>query len=67
MWRAWYGPNQSGTGWTKYGLTPEWGSLTPELRSCNLAHIFGNERKVEGDALTFLFEFEDGTFEFAGM
>ena len=22
---------------------------------------------VEGDALTFLFEFKDGTFEFAGM
>ena len=29
--------------------------------------ILGHEIKVEGDVLTFLFEFEDDTFEFAGM
>ena len=65
--RAWYGLNQSGTGWTKCGLTPEWGSLTPEWGSYILAHILGDEIIVEGDALTFLFEVEDGTFELAGI
>ena len=66
--RAWYGLNQSGTGWTKCGLTPEWGSLTPKWGSYILAHILGDEIIiVEGDALIFLFEVEDGTLEFAAM
>ena len=58
---------QSGTGWTKCGLTPEWRGSTPEWGSYILAHIFGDEIVVEGDALTWLFEVEDGIFEFAGV
>ena len=50
---AWYGLNQSGTGWTKFGLTPEWGSLTSEWEGYILPHILGDEMIVEGDALTF--------------
>ena len=56
MLRAWHGQNQSGTGWTKCGLTPEWGSLTPEWGSYILAHILGHEIIAdEGDSLAFLF------------
>ena len=51
--RAWYGLNQSGTGWTKCGLPSEWGSLTPEWGGYILAHLLGHEIIVEGDALTF--------------
>ena len=54
--RAWYGLNQSGTGWTKCGLTPEWGSSTPESlqwRSYIFAYILSDEIIVEGDSLTF--------------
>ena len=64
---GWYGLNQSGTGWTKCGLTPEWGSLSPNWGSYILAHILGDEIIVYGDALTFLFEVEDDTFDFVGM
>ena len=58
MLRSWYGLNQSGAGWTKRGLTPEWGSSTPEGGSYILAPVVGHEIIVEGDALTFLFKFE---------
>ena len=37
--RAWYELNQSGTGWTKCGLTPEWGSVTPEWGSYIIDYI----------------------------
>ena len=53
MLRTWYGLDQSGTGWTKRGLTPERGSLNPEWGSYILAHILSHEIVVEGDALTF--------------
>ena len=54
--------NQSGTGWTKYGLTREWGGLTAAWRRYILDHILGDEKIVEGDALPLLFEVEDGAF-----
>ena len=63
MLRAWYGLNQSGTGWTKCGLTPEWGSLTPEWGSLTpewasyiLTNILGHEMIVEGDALILFWD-----------
>ena len=44
--------HQSGTGWAKCGLTPEWGSLTPNFRGFILVHILGHEIIVEeGDAI----------------
>ena len=59
--------NQSGTGWTKCDLTPEWRGLTPEWGRYIVPRILVHEIIVEGDAPTFFIEFEYGTFEFAGM
>ena len=54
--RAWHALNQSGSRWTKCGLTPECGSLTPERGSYMLAHFSGHDVIAEGDALILFFD-----------